>query len=122
MITFDDFVNSSTAKAMKIDNKPKDINTINNIHKTLQFLNSLDWEININSGYRCKELNNIVSKNKTSHHLLGYAADIKSSNLIGLLELLKGRINEIDQLIYYKKKNFIHVSIHPKNRKEYFEL
>lgn len=42
MITFDDFIYNDTAKAKKINNKPLDINIVNNIHKTLQFLNSLD--------------------------------------------------------------------------------
>lgn len=42
MITFDDFIYSDTAKAKKIDNKPLEISIVNNIHKTLQFLNNLD--------------------------------------------------------------------------------
>lgn len=121
ILTFNDFITSSTAKAKKIDNTPTDIAIINNIHKTLQFLNNLDWseDISINSGYRCKELNKAVGGVETSHHLTGFAADITSSNLTGLLALLKGKINEIDQLIYYKKRNFIHISIHPRNRKQY---
>lgn len=42
ILTFNDFITSSTAKAKKIDNTPTDIAIINNIHKTLQFLNNLD--------------------------------------------------------------------------------
>ena len=123
MITFDDFIYSDTAKAKKIDNKPLEISIVNNIHKTLQFLNNLDWneKIKINSGYRCLELNRLVGGVNTSHHLTGLAADITSNNIAGLLEVLKDRITELDQLIYYKKRNFIHISIHPRNRKQYIE-
>jgi len=42
MITFDDFIYSNTAQKKKINNKPSDISIINNIHKTLHFLNDLD--------------------------------------------------------------------------------
>lgn len=121
MITFEDFIKSDTAKRRKIDNRPTDPVIIHNINSTISFLNSLNWKnIVITSGYRCKELNKAVGGVDSSHHLLGYAADITSGNIQGLLSELKERINEIDQLIYYPKRNFIHVSIHPNNRKQYF--
>lgn len=78
MIKFSDFIASRTAKAKKINNTPTDKTIIENINKTIVFLNSLDLEISINSAYRCKLLNDAVGGTATSHHLSGYAADITS--------------------------------------------
>lgn len=121
MKKFSDFIWSDTAKRLKIDNNPTDPVIIQNINKTLQFINELEIDFRITSGYRCPELNKAVGGVDSSHHLWGYAADITSDNIQGLLSELKERINEIDQLIYYPKRNFIHVSIHSNNRKKYFE-
>lgn len=61
MITFEKFIHSDTAKARKIDNKPTDKKIIDNINKSIKFLNSLDVDdLYITSGYRCVELNKIV--------------------------------------------------------------
>lgn len=121
MITFDKFIYSDTAKKYKIDNKPTDKKIIDNINKSIKFLNSLDIkDLLITSGYRCPELNKKVGGVSISHHLQGWAADVTSSDIKNLLNVLKERLDEIDQLIYYPKRNFIHVSIHPSNRKQYF--
>lgn len=121
MKTFNDFIWSDTAKRLGIYNNPTDPIIIQNINKTLQFINELGIEIEITSGYRCSELNKAVGGVSTSHHVLGWAVDITCSDIKNLLSILKSKINKIDQLIYYPKRNFIHVSIHPANRKQYFE-
>ncbi|WP_081624364.1 D-Ala-D-Ala carboxypeptidase family metallohydrolase [Proteiniphilum acetatigenes] len=54
---------------MKIDNNPTDPVIIQNINKTLQFINELEIDFRITSGYRCPELNKAVGGVDSSHHL-----------------------------------------------------
>ena len=94
------------------------------IDQLLSFLNEnlsdyLD-PIIVTSGFRSEAVNKQVGGVQTSHHRLGYAVDLTTMNINKLLMVLKDKIDLIDQLIYYPKKNFIHVSIHPTNRKQYF--
>lgn len=71
--------------------------------------------ININSGYRCKELNNKVGGVPSSQHLSGMAADIVCSDIRTAACYIIQR--DFDQLIIYK--NFLHVSFNQHfNRKE----
>ncbi len=62
--------------------------------------------ININSGYRCKELNNRVGGVPSSQHLTGMAADIVCNDIRTAACFIIQR--DYDQLIIYK--NFLHVS------------
>lgn len=62
--------------------------------------------ININSGYRCKELNNKVGGVPSSQHLTGMAADIVCDDIRTAACFIIQR--DYDQLIIYK--NFLHVS------------
>lgn len=68
----------------------------------------------VNSGYRCKELNEIVGGVPTSQHRLGEAADIHTgspSETFRLAHLAKSTPEiwaEIDQLICYD--TFVHIS------------
>lgn len=70
----------------------------------------------INSAFRSSAVNRAVGGVSTSQHLLGQAADIHSSvqtsciwNAIKSL-VLNGSLN-IGQCIWYRKSNFIHVSL-----------
>lgn len=70
----------------------------------------------INSGYRSRFVNESVGGVSTSQHLLGCAADISvrsDCSLVKLFELVQELDLPFDQLIYYKKRNFIHVSWSP---------
>ena len=68
----------------------------------------------VNSGYRCKELNEIVGGVPTSQHRLGEAADIHTGSPLEtfrLAHLAKSTPEiwaEIDQLICYD--TFVHIS------------
>lgn len=68
----------------------------------------------VNSGYRCKELNEIVGGVPTSQHRLGEAADIHTGSqtetyrLARLAKTTPEIFAEIDQLILYD--TFLHVS------------
>ena len=107
-----------------IDNTPNE-KELENIEFLLKWLNdnlsSWNFPIIVNSGFRCDAVNKAVGGVDNSHHRLGYAADLTCKDVEGLRDFLKKYLNEIDQLIYYKKKNFIHLSLHPNNRNQYFE-
>lgn len=68
----------------------------------------------INSGYRCKRLNELVGGVENSQHLTGCAADVTFQHYISSKELLwkyftKNRSHiPFDQVIFYR--NFVHIS------------
>lgn len=74
-----------------------------------------------NSGYRSNEVNKAVGGSNTSSHMKGYAADLTCKDVNLLVQHLKKYMAYIDQLIYYRKKNFVHLSLHPNNRQQCFE-
>lgn len=80
--TLEEFIRSSTAERMGIDNVPKDEEVIENLRDLcLEILQPLrDYAgapVHINSGYRCKELNVAVGGVKNSQHCRGEACDIR---------------------------------------------
>ena len=84
--TYEEFIRSSTAERMGIDNRPK---TKEEEKKVIENLRNLCLEVlqplrdyvgapvHINSGYRCKALNLAVGGVKNSQHSRGEAADIR---------------------------------------------
>ena len=79
----------------------------------------------VNSGYRCSALNKSVGCVPTSQHLLGQAADIHCSldtkylyYTIGNM-VTKGLLN-VGQCIWYRKSNFVHVSLPTNTLKNQF--
>lgn len=70
--------------------------------------------IYITSGYRCKRLNTLVGGSATSQHMTGHACDftIPTFNYQQMRDLYYDLVTwlEYDQLIYYPRKNIIHVS------------
>lgn len=77
----------------------------------------------ITSGYRCERLNDLVGGEKNSQHRQGKAADFRFAGFTAK-EMIQAffEISETfdyDQLIYYKKRRFIHISYNgAKNRHE----
>lgn len=70
----------------------------------------------VNSGYRSNFVNEAVGGVSTSQHKLGCAADVSvrsDCSLFELFELVQELHLPFDQLIYYKKRHFIHVSWSP---------
>ena len=118
--TLEEFIRSRTAESMGIDNVPKDEEVIENMKALcLEVLQPLrDYvgaPIHINSGYRCKALNEAVGGVKNSQHCLGEACDIR------LASSKQGRewatwIEDncrFDQMLLEKNKNgavWLHVS------------
>ena len=84
--TYEEFIRSSTAERMGIDNRPK---TKEEEKKVIENLRNLCLEVlqplrdyvgapvHINSGYRCPELNEAVGGVKNSQHCRGEASDIR---------------------------------------------
>lgn len=68
----------------------------------------------ITSGYRCDLLNEVLNGAPNSQHKKGQAADFVVRKYDGkmLADLFFWVIDNLDfdQLIYYRKKHFIHVS------------
>lgn len=125
-----EFVKSSTAARLDIDNTPPQ-SVINNLQLLvdliLQPLANEFGRVNINSGYRSPALNKAVRGAEKSQHLTGCAADIEVPGLSNYDLAVHIRDNfEFDQLIleFYtpgdKTSGWVHVSINPdrKNRNE----
>lgn len=78
--TIKELCKSNTAESKNIDNTPSDDIIINLTRLVDNVLDPLrEWynkPIYINSGYRCKQLNNAVGGVSNSYHLKGMAADI----------------------------------------------
>lgn len=80
----EEFIKSPTASKYNIDNTPSEkvknniIKLITNILQPIR--NEWGKPIKVNSGYRCKALNDKVKGSKTSQHLTGDAADITTGN------------------------------------------
>ena len=108
--TFKELIKTNTG----LSNIPTTIEEVQNIVRLSEFLqeirNHLGKPITIDSAFRTKEVNEKVGGVSTSDHLLGLAADIKSSDMKTLYEILKSYLkDEIGQLIIYP--TFYHVSI-----------
>lgn len=67
----------------------------------------------VNSGYRSQFLNNLVGGVSTSQHLSGLAADLCCDDPKALFDLIAESTLPFDQLIYYQKRRFVHVSYSP---------
>lgn len=75
----------------------------------------------VTSGYRCKRLNELVGGVDNSQHMKGEAVDFcfagfsKKEMAAAFFEIAEDF--NYDQLIYYKKKGFIHASYSRKNNR-----
>lgn len=131
--TFDELLRSHTATQLDIINEPFAYNEVE-VYDNLENLvdNLLDpirerfaTPIIVNSGYRCKELNEIVGGVDNSQHRSGQAVDFYFQGF-DRTELYEAFFEiadnfDFDQLIYYKKKGFIHISYKGKdNRNQAF--
>lgn len=77
--------------------------------------------IHISSGYRSRFVNETVGGVSISQHLVGCAVDImvrSDCSLSKLFDLIQELHLPFDQLIYYKKRRFIHVSWSPYPRSQ----
>ena len=117
-----EFFRSSTAAKNGIKNEPSSdekATIVRNINLLVD--NVLDpirdmvhTPIIITSGYRCPQVNRLVGGVDNSQHMSGCAADFHVQGFTPsmMYEVFLYIFNtlEYDQLIYYRSKNFIHVS------------
>ncbi len=81
------------------------------VKKLLQPLrNRYGKPIRVTSGYRCPELNKLVGGSPNSQHMRGEAADCVVEDPEELLSMLIRDGIPFDQAIWYRKKNFVHLS------------
>jgi len=116
--SYSEFENSETAKKYGIDNtipeelKPRAKALVDNV---LQPLRDVFGVMPINSGYRCKKLNEEVGGVESSQHRKAEAADIRCSNPLKLAQLAKDLDLPFDQIGLYP--TFVHIS-HKYNGKQ----
>lgn len=72
----------------------------------------------VTSGFRTPFLNRLVGGVSTSQHMQGLAADLRCDDSKALFDLIAESDLPFDQLIYYQKKKFVHVSYSPTYRHE----
>ena len=116
--TIKEMTESSAAKACQIDNEPKEEYIKENLKKVMYILDLtrvyIGKPIHINSGYRCKKLNEMVGGVSNSMHTKGLAADFRTAfepdieTMYNYLNIRKEKF-QITKLI--KHKRFIHMAI-----------
>ena len=126
-----EFLRSDAAEKYQVSNIPGDeelLAVLNNVNALVN--NVLDplramigRPIIITSGYRSKQVNELVGGSKTSQHLTGKAADIHVQGYTPQQMEIVYRVIQtyynFDQLIFYPSKNIIHISWNGgKNRQE----
>lgn len=129
--TIKEMTKSDTAQSKGIKNIPskeEEQNLVLLIENVLDPLREAYGKpIIVTSGYRCKELNSAVGGAKTSQHLTGEAADIRSvedtieenKKLFDLVQKLK---LPFDQLIDEYNLNWVHVSYSKRNRRQVLKI
>ena len=112
--TQQELMNSNTAKRLGIWNWTDDAQVWANLYALVDNVldparEKLGQPIYVNSGYRSKETNIAVGGAKNSQHMKGEACDVRiDGSQQKLFNVLKTM--EFDQLIWYRKKGFCHVS------------
>jgi len=120
--TFRELFHSDKADAMGITNLPDEAN-FSAVQRSLQNLATMVLEpirellggvpLKVDSGYRCKELNDsLPHSSKTSQHLVGQAADLLPSNMTTseAFNLIKDSDIPFDQLKLEQGGRCLHVS------------
>lgn len=123
--SYQEIIKSETAKKHNINNEitsPEVLlnisNVVNCIAQVCRSEKGLNVPIIVSSGYRCKELNSLISKSKNSQHTKGEALDLKSLSKkvcnADIFHYIKDNL-VFDQLIWEKgdEKNpsWVHVSL-----------
>lgn len=111
----DEFIYSRIAVERGIDNTPPP-EAVERIKKlTNELLEPLreryGQPMHITSGYRCDELNRRVGGFPLSLHRRGEAADVYVTDPQTFIRLLLTEGSVYDQAIWYRKRNFFHLSL-----------
>lgn len=131
--TFRELLRSEVAIKNDIANMPvlyHEYHVYNNLEKLVEKLldpirERFATPIIITSGYRCKRLNELVKGVRNSQHREGKAADFYFAGFTSK-EMTEAFFEimisfDFDQMIYYRKRHFIHISYNgDSNRHEAF--
>jgi len=131
--TLREFVKSQTAVRLGIANVPDDTEIKNMIALCEEVLEPtrahFGKPVNVNSGFRCPELNRAIGGSSTSQHMSGEAADVEIFGVDNLEIAVWIRDHlEFDQLIleFYEtgvpSSGWVHVSYRSGNRKDHFSI
>lgn len=115
--TIKEMTKSQTAELYHMDNTPtKEV--VENLKKVMYILDIVRVHIGkpilVNSGYRCKRLNEIVGGVQNSMHTKGLAADIRTrekEDINIMYEFLKRNQKKFKIIELIKYKTFIHIGV-----------
>ena len=113
--TLQELTHSDAAVRHGWENNP-DANEINNLTRLAELLEQVRGVVGkpimINSGYRCKQVNDSVGSKDTSQHRIGCAADIRVSGMTPsqVCEAIKASDIQFDQLIR-EFDSWTHISV-----------
>ena len=115
--TIGEMTKSQTAELHHIDNTPTE-EVIGNLKKVMYILDMIRTYIGkpilINSGYRCKKLNEMVGGVQKSMHTKGLAADFRTKekeDINIMFEFLKKNQKEFKIIELINYKTFIHMGV-----------
>lgn len=113
----EEMTKSQTAELYHIDNIPTE-KVIGNLKKVMYILDMvrtyIEKPILINSGYRCKKLNEMVGGVQSSMHTKGLAADFRTKekeDINKMFEFLKKNQRDFKIIELIKYKTFIHMGV-----------
>lgn len=115
--TIKEMTKSQTAEFHHIDNKPTE-EVIRNLKKVMYILDMvrvyMEKPIFVNSGYRCKKLNDMVGGVNNSMHTKGLAADFRTTSVEDVEKMYnflnkRREIFQIKELIKYN--HFVHMAV-----------
>jgi len=126
-----EFLHSDTAVRHKLDNTPSKEHG-RNLRRTMQYMEVIRSElgygpIKITSGYRSPKVNALVGGVPDSDHALGYACDfyfVRWPIHLAAPELATALVGHptikipFDQFILEKDRGVMHISFHPRARKQ----
>lgn len=128
----EELLKSDTALTLAIENLPSwaDVCCLNRLAVDVLDPIRSNWgePLIVTSGYRSPELNIAVYGVSGSAHLVGSGVDValpswSTRRLLDLFNLIESMVEneliDIDQVIYYRKKKYIHISNDVLLRKEF---
>ena len=120
--SLEEFILSSTALALKIENKPtpEHLENLKNLAAHMEKVRALfNLPIEITSGYRSPAVNAAVGGVPNSAHALGHAADFHVHGVSDLdaAKRIRDSNLDFDQLIF-EKNRCVHFSVDPRMRRQ----
>lgn len=120
--TFYEATNSRSAKKYGLRNYPSrgDFRTIKYTAGRMEKIrNIVGKPLTINSWYRSPNTNRVIGGSSTSAHRDGLAVDFTiSGNARIAFDRIKRSGYSFDQMIYYKRRNYVHISFRKNKRTE----